>query len=94
MSETLKDMKNEATPEEVLSTVEDICRAIEAILFAAGYPVSYEKLAEVLGLSVNDVRLLCEKLAEGYNGEASPRGIMLAIFPDTCQLCTKEKFLP
>ena len=88
------DIKNEATPEQALSTVEDILRAIEAILFAAGYPVSYEKLSEVLGLGVHDIKLLCEKLAERYNREDSPHGIMLALFPETCQLCTKEKFSP
>ncbi|MBE6599942.1 MAG: SMC-Scp complex subunit ScpB [Ruminococcaceae bacterium] len=88
------NIKNEATALEALSTVEDICRAIEAILFAAGYPVAYEKLGEVLGLTAKDVKLLCENLAEKYNGESSPHGIMLALFPDTCQLCTKEKFLP
>ena len=93
MSET-KDIKNEASAELVLATVEDINRAIEAILFAAGYPVAYEKLAEVLGLGDRDVKLLCEQLAERYNKEDSPHGIMLALFPDTCQLCTKEQFLP
>ena len=88
------DIKNEVSPEEALLTVEDMSRAIEAILFAAGYPVAYEKLAEVLGLSARDIRLLCEELAKKYNGEDSPHGIMLALFPETCQLCTKEKFLP
>ena len=93
MSE-IKEIKNEGTTEELLSTVEDINRAIEAILFAAGYPVPYEKLGEVLGLTAHDVRVLCENLAEKYNAEDSPHGIMLALFPETCQLCTKEKFLP
>ena len=88
------DIKKEVSPEEAMLTVEDISRAIEAILFAAGYPVTYEKLAEVLGLGVRDVKVLCEELAKKYNGEDSPHGIMLALFPDTCQLCTKEKFLP
>ena len=88
------DIKKEVSPEEAMLTVEDISRAIEAILFAAGYPVAYEKLAEVLGLGVRDVKVLCEELAKKYNGEDSPHGIMLALFPDTCQLCTKEKFLP
>ena len=88
------DIKKEVSPEEAMLTVEDISRAIEAILFAAGYPVTYEKLAEVLGLGVRDVKVLCEELAKKYNGEDSPHGIMLALFPETCQLCTKEKFLP
>lgn len=93
MSE-IKEIQNEGATEELLSTVEDINRAIEAILFAAGYPVPYEKLGEVLGLTAHDVRVLCENLAEKYNSEDSPHGIMLALFPETCQLCTKEKFLP
>ena len=89
----VKDIKNEATPEEAILTVEDIERAIEAILFAAGYPVAYEKLSEVLGIPARDVRLLCEEMAKRY-GDDSRHGIMLVLFPETCQLCTKEKFLP
>ena len=45
-------MQNEQMP-----TISDIGEAIEAILFAAGYPVKYEKLAEVLGLPEADVKL-------------------------------------
>ncbi|MBQ5362325.1 MAG: hypothetical protein IIU63_03165 [Clostridia bacterium] len=37
--------------EQQTPTISDIGEAIEAILFAAGYPVKYDKLAEVLGLS-------------------------------------------
>ena len=88
------DIKKEVSPEEAMLTVEDISRAIEAILFAAGYPVAYEKLAEVLGLGVRDVKVLCEELAKKYNGEDSPHGIMLALFPDTCQLCSREDYIP
>ena len=59
-------MPNEKNPPEVveaLGTVEDIKRAIEAILFAAGYPVKYEKLSEVIGLSQRDIRGLVESMA-------------------------------
>ena len=87
--------KNEnATPEEALTTVADIKRAIEAILFAAGYPVRYDKLGEVLGLTEKDVRILVEDMALSYNSDDSERGILLLILPETCQLCTKEKFMP
>ena len=87
--------KNEnATPEEALTTVADIKRAIEAILFAAGYPVRYDKLGEVLGLTEKDVRILVEDMAATYNSEDSDRGILLLTLPETCQLCTKEKFMP
>ncbi len=76
--------------EVVLNTVEDIECAVEAILFAAGYPVKYEKLAEVIGISVRDLKNIVTKLAKKYDH----RGIQLLMFPDTCQLCTKEVFAP
>ena len=89
-------MKKEelATPENALKTVEEIKKAIEAILFAAGYPMEYEKLSEVLGLSVKDIKVLLDDMAPKYNSEDSDRGIMLLLLPKTCQLCTKEQFLP
>ena len=86
-------MPNEKNPPEAveaLGTVEDIKRAIEAILFAAGYPVKYEKLSEVIGLSQRDIRGLVESMVSEYDG----RGIQLLLYPDTCQLTTKEVFAP
>ena len=90
----MTDENINAAPEEAVLALADIRRAIEAILFAAGYPVSYEKLGEVLGLSAKDVELIVGEMKEAFNAETSPRGIQLLTFPDTCQLCTKEKFLP
>ena len=75
---------------EALGTVEDIKRAVEAILFAAGYPVKYEKLSEVIGLPQRDMRNLIESMSREYDG----RGIQLLLYPDTCQLTTKEVFAP
>ncbi len=90
----MTDENKTAAPEEAILTLADIRRAIEAILFAAGYPVSYEKLGEVLGLPEKDVELIVGDMQAAFNSEDSPRGIQLLTFPDTCQLCTKEKFLP
>ncbi len=89
-----KDMNQNATPEQVLSTVADIKRAIEAILFAAGYPVRYDKLAEVLGLTEKDVKTLLDDMTPDFNDEASSRGLRLLLLPETAQLCTKEKYMP
>lgn len=75
---------------EALGTVEDIKRAVEAILFAAGYPVKYEKLSEVIGLPQRDLRNLIESMSREYDG----RGIQLLLYPDTCQLTTREVFAP
>ena len=90
----MTDENKTAAPEEAILTLADMRRAIEAILFAAGYPVSYEKLGEVLGLPAKDVELIVGDMQAAFNSEDSPRGIQLLTFPDTCQLCTKEKFLP
>lgn len=75
-------------------TLEKVTAAIEAILYAAGHPVEYAKLSEVLGLSVKDVKNMVEAMARDYNSEKSPRGILLLMFPDSCQFATKEEFLP
>lgn len=80
--------------ENELQPILNIESAIEAILFAAGYPVKYDKLAEVLGLGTADTRHLVENMADGYNAENSPRGLRLLLFKDTCQLCTKEQYAP
>ena len=69
-------------------------KAIEAILFAAGHPVTYEKLAQVLGGSPGSIRRTVEEYAAAYNSPDSPlpRGIILLTFDDSCQLCTMEEY--
>lgn len=67
--------------------------AIEAILFAAGHPITYEKIAEVLDLFESQVREKVFAFAEEYNKDEK-KGIMLLTFEDKCQLCTKEQYLP
>ena len=77
------------TPMEQIKNLE---AAIEAILYAAGHPIAYDKIAEVLGLTVKDTKKIIEHMAEAYNKEGSGRGIMLLMFDGSCQLCTKEIF--
>ncbi len=71
----------------------DIESAIEAILFAAGHPVSYATLGETLDLFESQVKKKVATFAEKYNADKS-RGIMLLVFNDSCQLCTKEQYIP
>lgn len=80
--------------EENLTPITNLEAGIEAILYAAGYPVKYEKLSEVLGITVRDVKNLVSHMAESYNSENSTRGISLLMFDDTCQFCTKEVYAP
>ena len=68
--------------------------AIEAILYAAGYPVKYSKLAEVLGLDERNVKTLIEHMSESFNSDTSKRGVLLLMFEETCQFCTKEQYAP
>jgi len=80
--------------EEQITQIKNIEGAIEAILFAAGYPVKYEKIAEVIGLDVANTKKIITLMSDSYNGESSTRGISLLMFDDTCQLCTKEQYGP
>jgi len=79
---------------EQLDAISDVESCIEAILFAAGYPVKYSRLAEVLSLGVRDVKNVVSHMEEYYNSPENKRGLTLLMFPDTCQLCTAEKYLP
>ena len=80
--------------EEQINELKNIEGAIEAILFAAGYPVKYTKIAEVLGLDLRNTKTLIDHMSKEYNSEKSKRGIYLLTFEDTCQLCTKEPYAP
>ncbi len=104
----MTDMEKDGLPEAATATektasvgdipplegVAEIEAAIEAILFAAGYPVKYDKLSEVLGLTVTDIKRFLEHMVPTYNEQGSPRGIQLLLLPETAQLCTKERFAP
>lgn len=68
--------------------------AIEAILFAAGHAVPYPVLARVLNLPLEKTKKILYAYADHYNHSEVPRGVMLLTYDDSCQLCTKEQFLP
>ena len=75
-------------------TSRELKRTIEAILFAAGHPVKYDKLAEVLSITPGGVKSLVREYAEEYNDHlgALPRGILMLTFEESCQLCTMEQY--
>ena len=77
-----------------IDQLKNIEGAIEAILYAAGYPVKYTKIAEVLGLDLRNTKTLIEHMAKEFNSEKSKRGINLLVFDETCQFCTKEQYAP
>lgn len=87
-------MSQENTNQIESISLEKVTAAIEAILYAAGHPVEYAKLSEVLGLSPKDVKNMVEAMSRDYNSAKSSRGILLLTYPDSCQFATKEEFLP
>ena len=67
---------------------------LEAVLFAAGHPVSYATLARVFDMTPSKVKDKIFEYAIKYNDpKAFPRGVMLLTYADSCQLCTKENYL-
>jgi len=78
---------------EQLTEIKKIEGAIEAILFAAGHPVEYKKIADTLQMTVRDAKRITEHMADARNADETG-GIMLLLFDDTCQLCTRETYLP
>lgn len=79
---------------EPLATAQEVEQAIEAILFAAGHPMRYDKMAEVLSLSVKDVKAMVREIAKKFEAEDTFHGIQLLQYPNACQLATKEKYAP
>ncbi len=94
MTDTNDIKKNESTAADGAEQIKSIEGAIEAILYAAGYPVKYEKIAEVLGLDLRNTKTLIKHMSEEFNSENSKRGVHLLMFDDTCQFCTKEQYAP
>ena len=66
---------------------------LEAVLFAAGHPVTYAKLAQILEVSPDEAKSLVEDYAAEYNDGKVTRGILLLTFDDCCQLCTKSDYI-
>ena len=67
--------------------------ALEAILFAAGHPVTYATLARVFNITPSEVRRVVADYALKYNNSDIPRGVMLLTYTDECQLSTKQYYL-
>lgn len=67
--------------------------ALEAILFAAGHPISYATLARVFDMTPGKVKDKVFDYSLKYNNSDIPRGVILLTYGDSCQLCTKKYYL-
>ncbi len=57
---------------------------LESLLFTSGHPLSYKKIAEVSGISENDIENLLKELASDY--EQNNRGLRLVFLDNKVQL--------
>jgi segregation and condensation protein B len=62
--------------------------ALEAILFACGAPVAFDRLCEILGINTEGLREAAAILKEKYSDDHKS-GIQLITVEDAYQLCTK-----
>ena len=67
--------------------------ALEAILFAAGHPVTYSTLGRVFDMTSAKIKEKVYEYASVYNDSKIPRGVIMLAFSDSCQLCTKQYYL-
>ena len=67
--------------------------ALEAILFAAGHPITYATLARVFETTPSRIKEKVAKYSALYNNSEIPRGVILLTYADSCQLCTKKYYL-
>jgi len=73
-----------------LENEDDVIQALEAVLFAAGHPLEFDRLAETFEISVDEVKELIFSLR--HNFEKNGSGLQIIIFSDSAQMCTKEKY--
>ncbi len=99
MSEIIKDGEQNEPEVKAASEIQEAERpvvfeeALEAILFAAGHPISYATLARVFETTPSKIKETVAKYAEIYNNSDIPRGVILLTYADSCQLCTKKYYL-
>ncbi len=85
--------QNDIFPTPDTRTDAEYYAILEACLFAAGHPLTYEKLAEAMQLSLSKCHAMVESYKKIYNDTSIlPRGILLVTFQDSCQLCTREQY--
>lgn len=78
---------------ELLTLPDEAKEILEAVLFAAGHPLTYERIAAVFEISADEAKAMVAEYAKEYNNGKVVRGLLLLTFDDCCQLCTKESYI-
>ncbi len=94
VKEIVSELADEKTAEEAVGERAIVFEeALEAILFAAGHPISFATLARVFDMTPGRVKDLVFEYSLKYNNSDIPRGVILLTYGDSCQLCTKKYYL-
>ncbi len=93
--EAAAETENKETAEEIQQSERAVVfeEALEAILFAAGHPITYATLARVFETTPSRIKEKVAKYSAIYNNSEIPRGVILLTYADSCQLCTKKYYL-
>lgn len=67
-----------------------LVNALEAVLFASGEPVSFERLAQIFDITKVEVEIVVEALQKRLQGALS--SFQLCRLSDAVQLCTKKEY--
>lgn len=96
MNETeLLNNETEKMPEDIVDERSIVFEeALEAVLFAAGHSISYSTLSRVFNMTPAKIRDRVFEYSLKYNSQDIPRGVILLTYNDSCQLCTKQYYLP
>ena len=77
---------------EPVKDKQEMKKVIEAVLYAAGHPLSYEKLSQLFELTPKKTKDFIVEFAKEYNAEK--RGIIMLAMDDCAQLCTRQEYAP
>lgn len=77
---------------EPITDINEMKKTVEAVLFAAGHPVTYEKLSKLFDITPKKTKEFVCELAKEYNDE--DRAIIMLAMDDCAQLCTRQEYMP
>jgi segregation and condensation protein B len=88
--EIVKEPTTSNNEEGFIYDEDELGRALEAVLFAAGYPVEIDKLCRVFSRDKRDMRRFLTSHSLKFNSMGL--GIMMLVFDESVQLCTREEY--
>jgi segregation and condensation protein B len=85
-----KNDHDNSAPAEVEADFETLCAALDGLLLVQNKPVSVEKLAAVMGISIEKVNEVVQTRKRAYE-EDDKSGLQIAVLENGVQLATKAR---